>query len=51
MGVVNLLERHAGLAVIHGGNETQALALCLKSLAAVLKVGIELGQMAPELVE
>ena len=44
------LQTYTGLSLVKGGNEAPALVLHIQSLALSLKVGIELWQFLPELI-
>ena len=50
MTTVYCFQRHTRLAHLHLGNETPALAFRLQYLAATLKIGIQCGQLFPEVL-
>ena len=51
MGAIHGFQFHAGFSAIHCGHETPALTLGFQQASASLKVGVELGQTLPKLVE
>ena len=48
---IDLFQRHVGTAVLHRSDKAPPLALGFQLLTTLLEVGVECGQLLPELID